>query len=615
MKREKILSLLMASVISLSMLSFVRTDVSATEDEDEYWKGYESRYYYENALTDQEKELYDLFDSAMVEVLASDEDIEHIYVDLTKYHFDDSEETMYYVNDMVVLVVHCSPQYFFWWIPAPVFDEIDGERCLVGYILGILPDFRDGEARQKAKAEVKQLLDSYINAVPSDALPEEKEKIIHDLMCERITYGEYVLPSGTGHDQGIYSALKGQTVCMGYADLFQALMCKLGVECTMVSNEGHAWDAIKLHGYWYYVDVTNDDCFDPIGYPTYNFTAERYKPEGVTAKFSADIKPQYDMLDDDPDGSWKFTNYSSRYIHKGDDIYFILNDLDDVNGRLCLYLNADTTNVKTVDYNGVTYNVKNYSGSVDTSSDKKVDFSDFIERLYVVALGRDSEKEGKDFWCEKVRNGALSGADCAREFLFSKEFLEKNISDEEFIKILYRTFFDREAVNDPSGYHYWMSNIGSLGRRQVIESFINSEEWCNVCASYGVSSGAKYAKATVASSNSIAFATRLYKECLGREPEEDGLKYWSLGLTNQELTGSQAAREFFYSKEFIDFKLSDDEYVTRLYKTFMGRDPEKEGYDYWIRSLSQGMSRDEVFNFFSGCPEFTDVCNSYAIKR
>ena len=122
-------------------------------------------------------------------------------------------------------------------------------------------------------------------------------------------------------------------------------------------------------------------------------------------------------------------------------------------------------------------------------------------------------------------------------------------------------------------------------------------------------------KKEVASDNAIAFATRLYTECLGREPEEAGLKYWSLGLTNQELTGTQAAQEFFYSDEFLGLNIDDKEYVTRLYKTFMGRDPEEDGFNYWMDKLSVGTTRDEIFDFFSTCQEFTKICEDYSIIR
>ncbi len=242
-------------------------------------------------------------------------------------------------------------------------------------------------------------------------------------------------------------------------------------------------------------------------------------------------------------------------------------------------------------------------------------FEDFVERLYTVALNRASEPEGKAFWCEHVGNGDLDGAQCAKEFLLSKEFNDRGLDDKQFLEVLYKTFFNRDAADDPDGFNFWMNSLKTQGRDVVVDCFINSEEWCNVCASYGVRSGATRAKATIASANATAFATRLYTECLGRDPEEGGLKFWSLGLTNQELSGTQAAKEFFYSPEFVNAKYSDEEYIYRMYKTFMGREPEAEGKAYWLSELKNGTTRDEVFNFFSTCPEFTGICKEYAIVR
>ena len=248
-------------------------------------------------------------------------------------------------------------------------------------------------------------------------------------------------------------------------------------------------------------------------------------------------------------------------------------------------------------------------------SNDEMSFNDFVERLYVVALNRQSEKEGKDYWCELVGNGTLTGADCARFFLTSPEFKGRGLSDEEFLKVLYKTFFDRDAAADPDGFNFWMNSLKSVGKDTVVEGFINSPEWCNICATYGVKSGAPTAKATIASKNATAFATRLYTECLGREPEEGGLKYWSLGLTNCELSGSQAAHEFFYCQEFNDHNFDNKELITRMYKTFMGRNPDDEGLNYWLTNMNNGMTKDQVFNSFVQSQEFTEICASYAIDR
>ena len=242
-------------------------------------------------------------------------------------------------------------------------------------------------------------------------------------------------------------------------------------------------------------------------------------------------------------------------------------------------------------------------------------FEDFVERLYVVALNRPSEPEGKAFWCEHVGNGDLNGAQCANEFLLSKEFNDRNLSDEDFLKVLYKTFFDRDAAADPDGFNFWMNSLKTEGRDKVVDGFINSTEWCNICATYGVKSGATRAKATIASKNAIAFAERLYTKCLGRDSETDGLNFWSLGLTNLELTGAQAAHEFFFSKEFNDHNFDNKELLTRMYRTFMGREPDEDGMNFWLNNMKNGMTKEDVFNEFVKSAEFTQICKDYAIDR
>ncbi|MCR5802918.1 MAG: leucine-rich repeat protein [Clostridia bacterium] len=242
-------------------------------------------------------------------------------------------------------------------------------------------------------------------------------------------------------------------------------------------------------------------------------------------------------------------------------------------------------------------------------------FEAFVERLYEVALGRESDPDGKAYWANQVVKGNLTGADCIKQFLLSEEFNNRNLSDEEFVTVLYKALFDRDAKDDPDGFNFWMDSLKTVGRESVVDGFINSTEWCNVCAAYGVKSGATKAKATVASKNATEFATRLYTECLEREPDEDGLKFWSLALTNLDITGTEAAHEFFYSAEFNSFNLSNTELVTKMYKTLLGREADSEGLAFWVKNMDNGMTKDQLFNSFADSPEFNGICVNYAIDR
>jgi len=79
----------------------------------------------------------------------------------------------------------------------------------------------------------------------------------------------------------------------------------------------------------------------------------------------------------------------------------------------------------------------------------------------------------------------LYGANVANGFIFSPEFVSRNTSNEEFVTILYRAFFNREP--DPGGYAGWVNYLYSgASREDVLNGFIYSVEFENLCSNYGI---------------------------------------------------------------------------------------------------------------------------------
>ena len=239
----------------------------------------------------------------------------------------------------------------------------------------------------------------------------------------------------------------------------------------------------------------------------------------------------------------------------------------------------------------------------------------FVERLYTVALGRASEPAGKANWIAAIRGGE-SGADAAKGFLFSDEFLNKDMSNADFVTVLYRTFFDREP--DAAGHAAWVAALErGESKQDVIMGFINSTEWANVCLRYGINSGGTGAANITIEPNDdiIAFATRLYTTCLKRSPDQNGLRAWAIQLANLRDTGTNAAHGFFFSDEMNNNPVSNEEFVTRLYLTFMDRNPDEAGFNAWVGQLDGGVSREEVFQGFAQSNEFGEICARYGIMR
>ena len=242
--------------------------------------------------------------------------------------------------------------------------------------------------------------------------------------------------------------------------------------------------------------------------------------------------------------------------------------------------------------------------------------SDFIERLYNFVLDREADPVGLSEWIAAVTTGGQTGGDVAKGFLLSPEFIGKNKTDEEFITILYKVFFDREP--DPAGLEGWTNALANgESRESVIDGFINSTEWANLCLLYGIRSGGSAAPSitVIPNEQTIGFVRRLYNICLDRDPDEVGLMAWATVLANQQETGTHCAWGFFFSNEFISKEYSDTEYITRLYKAILGREPDQAGLEAWTNVLSNGASREEIFYGFADSNEFGAICAQYGILR
>ncbi len=109
----------------------------------------------------------------------------------------------------------------------------------------------------------------------------------------------------------------------------------------------------------------------------------------------------------------------------------------------------------------------------------------FVTRFYTQCLDRQPDADGLNEWVSRLLNGSKTGADVAEGFVFSKEFLSHEYSDEEFVTILYRAFFDREP--DANGHSAWLERLaGGMSREKVLDGFLKSKEFATLCGNYGI---------------------------------------------------------------------------------------------------------------------------------
>lgn len=236
----------------------------------------------------------------------------------------------------------------------------------------------------------------------------------------------------------------------------------------------------------------------------------------------------------------------------------------------------------------------------------------FVDRFYTICLGRNPDQGGLYNWVNNLNNQYMSGADIAKTFVFSTEVISKNLSNEAFMDLMYRTMMGREA--DAGGKSGWVNKLdtGSMTRSQIAKNFVESAEFNNICSNYGIVCGTYDASIVPLEK----FVNRFYSLCLERNSDQSGIYYWVNCLKNKTISGAKIAEQFFCGAEFVNKNVADEKYIEILYNVLMGRASDEGGRNNWVSLLQNGyVTRWEVMNNFIISNEFTGICEKYGIER
>ena len=255
----------------------------------------------------------------------------------------------------------------------------------------------------------------------------------------------------------------------------------------------------------------------------------------------------------------------------------------------------------------------------------------FVAQLYRVCLGREPDAVGLADWSNKLTSKQIDGVSAAYGFVFSPEFISKNLCNEDYVKQLYSAFLGRKP--DAVGLADWVSQLANgTTREEIFNGFAMSQEFKGLCDKYGIDQGTGIAipptgtipngkcaicgkEESVEIDGVKGFVQRLYRVCLNRNADPVGLEDWCNKLRNYTATGRSVAYGFIFSQEFIGKNYNNSDYVEYLYQAFMGRSSDPVGKQDWLNRMARGWTRQQVFDGFVGSQEFTDICNSYGIIR
>ena len=122
--------------------------------------------------------------------------------------------------------------------------------------------------------------------------------------------------------------------------------------------------------------------------------------------------------------------------------------------------------------------------------------------------------------------------------------------------------------------------------------------------------------------NVAEFVARIYEAALGRKPEVEGWKFWVQKLESKELSVTQFVYDLMAQDEFVNKFLSKEDFIKMMYIIVVGRDPEEEGQKYWERKYDEykleesslADLRRRIATEMMSEPEFKDYVTKLGLK-
>jgi len=218
----------------------------------------------------------------------------------------------------------------------------------------------------------------------------------------------------------------------------------------------------------------------------------------------------------------------------------------------------------------------------------------FVERLYTEVLGRTPDMTGIKEWADYLQAGTYTGAEVSKGFIMSTEFQNKAMTNEDYVKIMYKAFFGREA--DQVGLEGWVNALETNYTKEfVFAGFANSVEFGNLCKAYGIEQGeVEVPQAAPKAPSSIA--NRIGGVHISWNAT-DGVKQYGVWRSENE-TG---VYEWLGNVEETEFTDTSVESGTNYYYKLTSFDAEKEAHSSMSKSISI---------IYVDAPEITEIYNT-----
>jgi len=108
------------------------------------------------------------------------------------------------------------------------------------------------------------------------------------------------------------------------------------------------------------------------------------------------------------------------------------------------------------------------------------------------------------------------------------------------------------------------------------------------------------------------YVKSLYKNILNRNPDSGGQTAWVNAIENGTAPKNVVA-SFFNSKEYLNKKTSNEQFVIDCYKGYLQRKPDASGNQTWMNKLKNGASRSTILSGFGNSAEYKKIIAKYGL--
>lgn len=107
---------------------------------------------------------------------------------------------------------------------------------------------------------------------------------------------------------------------------------------------------------------------------------------------------------------------------------------------------------------------------------------------------------------------------------------------------------------------------------------------------------------------------RFYWGFMNRIPDNEGKAFWINELESKKKSVADVISTFIKSPEFIEKSKSSEEFIKRSYMGILGRQPDKEGFEFWLECYNDGYSKNFVLANHFNSNEFQKFIKILPVK-